>query len=684
MDQLCVNTIRTLAMDAVQQANSGHPGTPMALAPVAYCLWQRILRFDPAHPVWPNRDRFVLSAGHASMLLYSILHLTGVRDVNADGETLAAPAVTLDDIRHFRQLDSRCPGHPEYRWTTGVETTTGPLGQGLATSVGMAVAAKWLARYFNRPGFDLFGYDVYALCGDGCMMEGISGEAASLAGHLALGNLCWIYDNNHITIEGNTALAYSDDVATRFIGYGWNVTRVGDANDLDMLERAFRTFKHTTDRPTLIIVDSHIAYGAPHKQDTSAAHGEPLGADEIRLTKRAYGWPEDARFLVPDGVREHFAAGIGARGAELERAWWSMFVDYRRRFPELAADGDRMLRRELPDNWDQGLPVFPPDDKGLATREASAAMLNALGRHVPWLVGGSADLGPSCKTRLTFEGAGDFSAANPGGRNLHFGIREHAMGAILNGLSLSALRPYGSGFLIFSDYGRGAIRLGALMELPVIHVFTHDSIAVGEDGPTHQPIEQLASLRAIPGLITLRPADANEVVEAWRVIMERRHEPVALILTRQAVPTLDRGRCASADGVRRGAYILLDAQDGDPEVLLIGTGSEVYLCVEAHRRLEAEGIRTRVVSMPSWELFERHCSQHPGYREHVLPPSLTARVSVESGATLGWARYVGAGGVTIGMETFGASAPLAQLQKKFGFTPEHIVAAARRLTAREN
>ncbi|HXI28805.1 MAG TPA: transketolase, partial [Vicinamibacterales bacterium] len=618
MDQLCVNTIRTLAMDAVQQANSGHPGTPMALAPVAYCLWQRMLRFDPAHPAWPNRDRFVLSAGHASMLLYSILHLTGVRAVNAEDETLAAPAVTLDDLRQFRQLESRCPGHPEYRWTTGVETTTGPLGQGLATSVGMAVAAKWLARYFNRPGFDLFGYDVYALCGDGCMMEGISHEAASLAGHLALGNLCWIYDNNHITIEGDTALAYSDDVATRFAGYGWNVTRVADANDLGMLERAFRTFKQTTDRPTLIIVDSHIAYGAPHKQDTSAAHGEPLGADEVRLTKRAYGWPENAKFFVPDGVTEHFAAGIGARGAELERAWWSMFGEYRRRFPQLAEDGERMLRRELPGNWDEGLPVFPADDKGLATRDASATTLNVIGRHVPWLVGGSADLGPSCKTRLTFEGAGDFSAANPAGRNFHFGIREHAMGAMLNGLSLSTLRPYGSGFLIFSDYGRAAIRLSALMELPAIHVFTHDSIGVGEDGPTHQPVEQLASLRAIPGLITLRPADANEVVAAWRVIMERRHGPVALILTRQAVPTLDRGRCASADGVRRGAYILLDAQDGgDPEVLLVGTGSEVTLCVEAHRRLEAEGIRTRVVSMPSWELFEQYCRAHPEYREHV-------------------------------------------------------------------
>jgi transketolase len=682
MDQLCVDTIRTLSMDAVQEANSGHPGTPMALAPVAYCLWQRVLRFDPAHPIWPNRDRFVLSVGHASMLLYSMLHLTGVRAVNPKYETLGDPSVTLDDIKRFRQLGSRCPGHPEYRWTSGVETTTGPLGQGLATSVGMAIAAKWLASYFNRPGFNLFDYDVYALCGDGCMMEGISSEAASLAGHLALGNLCWIYDNNHITIEGNTALAYSDDVATRFIGYGWNVTRVGDANDLGMLERAFRTFKRTSDRPTLIIVDSHIAYGAPHKQDTSAAHGEPLGADEIRLTKRHYGWPEDARFLVPDGVREHFDAGIGARGTALHRDWWALFEQYRIQYPELAETGYRMLRRELPDGWDRGLPSFAADDKGIATRDASGQVLNAIGRNVPWLLGGSADLGPSCKTRLTFDGAGDFGLENRGGRNLHFGIREHAMGAILNGLSLSKIRPYGSGFLIFSDYGRPAIRLSALMELPAIHIFTHDSIAVGEDGPTHQPVEHLASLRAIPGLIVLRPGDANEVVEAWRVIMQRRHEAVVLVLTRQAVPTLDRTKCAPADGLRRGAYVLLDAPDGRPDLLLLATGSEVSLCVEAHRRLEADGIAARVVSMPSWELFECYCREHPEYREEVLPSSVTARVSVEEGSTLGWARYVGAAGVTLGMETFGASAPLKELQRKFGFTPENLVAEARRLVTR--
>jgi transketolase len=682
LDQLAVNTIRTLAMDAVQQAKSGHPGTPMALAPVVYCLWQRVLRFDPDHPIWPNRDRFVLSVGHASMLLYAMLHLTGVKAVNPKYETLGQLSVTLDDIKRFRQLDSKCAGHPEYRWTSGVETTTGPLGQGLATSVGMAIAERWIASYFNRPGFELFDYDVYALCGDGCMMEGLSSEAASLAGHLKLGNLCWIYDNNHITIEGNTALTYSDDVATRFVGYGWNVTRVGDANDLTMLARAFSTFKRTPDRPTLIVVDSHIAYGAPNKQDTSAAHGEPLGEDEVRSAKRHYGWPEGARFLVPDSVREHFRTGIGARGAAQHQAWWAMFEEYRRTYPELADQGYRMLKRELPDNWSQGLPVFPPDSTGIATRDASGKALNAVAAHVPWLIGGSADLGPSCKTRLTTDGAGDFSAENPSGRNLHFGIREHAMAAVLNGLSLSKVRPFGSGFLIFSDYARPAIRLSALMELPVIHIFTHDSIGVGEDGPTHQPVEQLASLRAIPGLITLRPADANETVEAWRVITPLRHQPVALILTRQAVPTIDRTKYAAADGVQRGAYVLADSGDGLPDVILLGTGSEVSLCLAAYEQLNAEGIKARVVSMPSWELFEQHCRSSPGYRTEVLPESVTARVSVEKASTLGWARYVGTEGQSIGMETFGASAPLQELQKKFGFTVDNVVAAARSQVAR--
>jgi transketolase len=682
MDQLCINTIRTLAMDAVQAANSGHPGTPMALAPVVYCLWQRVLRYDPNHPIWPNRDRFVLSAGHASMLLYAILHLTGVKAVNPKYETLGQLSVTLEDIKCFRQLESKCPGHPEYRWTSGVETTTGPLGQGLATSVGMAIAERWLASYFNRPGFNLFDYDIYALCGDGCMMEGISGEAASLAGHLKLDNLCWIYDNNHITIEGNTALAYSDDVATRFIGYGWNVTRVGDANGLEMLERAFKTFKNTSDRPTLIIVDSHIAYGAPNKQDTSAAHGEPLGEEEIRLAKRSYGWPPDAKFLVPDGVREYFHEGVGTRGSELHQAWWAKFEGYGREYPELAERGYRMLRRELPERWDTGLPAFSPGDKVVATREASGQVLNALAKDIPWLLGGSADLSPSCKTRLNFEGAGDFSAQCPAGRNLHFGIREHAMGAILNGLSLSKIRPFGSGFLIFSDYGRAAIRLSALMEIPVIYIFTHDSIGVGEDGPTHQPVEHLASLRAIPGLITLRPADSNEVTEAWRVIAELRHQPVALVLTRQTVPTLDRTKYAPAEGVKRGAYVLAGAADSKPQVLLLASGSEVGLCVEAYEMLKKEGIRARLVSMPSWEIFEHHCRDYPEYREQVLPESVGARVSVEQGSTLGWARYVGRSGHSIGMETFGASAPLKELQKKYGFTPENVVAAAKNQIAK--
>jgi transketolase len=651
----------------------------MALAPVAYCLWQHFLRFDPDHPIWPNRDRFVLSAGHASTLLYAILHLTGVKAVNPKYETLGHLSVTLEDIKHFRQLDSKCPGHPEYRWTSGIETTTGPLGQGVATSVGMAIAARWLASYFNRSSFDLFDYDVYALCGDGCMMEGISGEAASLAGHLKLANLCWIYDNNHITIEGNTALAYSDDVATRFIGYGWNVTRVGDANDLEILDRAFHTFKNEKERPTLIIVDSHIAYGAPNKQDTSAAHGEPLGEQEIRLAKRHYGWPEDSKFLVPDGVREHFQAHIGARGRALRDAWMAKFEAYRQQYPELADQVYRMLRRELPEGWDKGLPVFATDPKGIATRDASGQVLNVLAKNVPWLLGGSADLGPSCKTRLAFEGAGDFSAENPAGRNLHFGIREHAMGAILNGLSLSKIRPFGAGFLIFSDYGRAAIRLSALMEIPVIHIFTHDSIGVGEDGPTHQPVEHLASLRAIPGLITLRPGDANEVVEAYRYIMQRTHEPAVLVLSRQALPTLDRNKYAAASGVTRGAYVLGDAPGGNPEVILIASGSEVSLAVNAHEKLLVEGIRSRVVSMPSWDIFDH---QPQDYRDSVLPPSVKARVAVEQASTFGWAQYTGLEGCIIGMKTFGASAPLKELQRKFGFEPHLVVAAAKHLLGR--
>ena len=679
VEKLSIDTIRTLSMDAAQAANSGHPGTPMALAPVVYCLWQRFLRYDPEDPIWPNRDRFVLSVGHASMLLYSMLHLAGIKSVNPKYEVLGEPSVTLDDLKQFRQLDSKCPGHPEYRWTAGVETTTGPLGQGVATSVGMAIAEGWMSGYFNRPGFDMFDYDTYALCGDGDLMEGVAGEAASLAGHLKLSNLCWIYDNNRITIEGNTALAFSEDVATRFIGYGWNVTRVGDANDLQMLERAFEVFKNTHDRPTLIVVDSHIAYGAPSKQDTSGAHGEPLGEEEIRLTKRAYGWPEDAKFLVPDEVRADFREGMGARGRALSQAWNANLEEYRGQYPELADHLDRMQRRELPDGWDKDLPRFEADPKGVAGRAASGQVLNAVAKNVPWLIGGSADLAPSTKTRLTFEGAGDFTPEDHSGRNLHFGIREHVMGSVLNGLSLCKVRPFGAGFLIFSDYARPAIRLSSLMEIPTIHIFTHDSIGVGEDGPTHQPVEQLASLRAIPGLITIRPADANEVVEAWRVIMHLHHTPAALVLTRQNLPTLDRSKYTPASGLARGAYVLADAEDGKPEVLLLGTGSEVQLCVDAYEQLKEKGVKAGVVSMPSWELFEQ---QGREYRDEVIPPDVTARVSVEQASTLGWRGYVGLDGKTIGMRTFGSSAPLKDLQEKFGFTPEAVANEALALVGR--
>jgi transketolase len=675
LDEPCINTIRTLAMDAIQAANSGHPGTPMAMAPVGYYLWQYVLRFDPQDPIWPNRDRFVLSAGHASMLLYALLHLAGVRAVSKDYERLGESSVPIEAIRTFRQWQSRCPGHPEYRWTSGVETTTGPLGQGVANSVGMALAGRWLAAHYNKPGFEaLFDYNVFALCGDGDMMEGISSEAASLAGHWKLSNLCRIYDNNHITIEGNTALAFTEDVAERFLAYNWNVTRVGDANDLDQLDRAFATFLRTPDRPTLIIVDSHIGWGAPHKQDTSAAHGEPLGEEEVRLTKRAYGWPEDVKFLVPDGVYAHFQEGIGRRGKELRDAWFAQVARYRAEYPELADQLYRMQHRQLPDGWDKDLPSFPADETGIASRVSSGKVLNAIARNVPWLIGGSADLAPSTKTRLTFDGAGDFQADTYAGRNFHFGVREHAMGAILNGMSLVKVRPYGSGFLIFSDYGRMPIRLAALMEVPVIYIFTHDSIGVGEDGPTHQPIEQLASLRAIPGLIVIRPADANEVVEAWKLIMRLEHDPAVLVLTRQDLPTLDRSRYAPAAGLQRGAYILAEAPGGEPDVLLLATGSEVSLCVQAFERLNAEGVRARVVSMPSWEVFEH---QSPEYRERVLPAGVKARVAVEQASTFGWDRYVGTTGHVIGMRTFGASAPLKELQKEFYFSADDVLAAAR-------
>ena len=678
--QLAVNTIRTLSIDAVQQAQSGHPGTPMALAPMVYTLWNRVMRFDPQDPIWPNRDRFVLSNGHASMLLWSALHLTRTQAVNADYETVGQPSVSLDDIRHFRQLDSKAAGHPEYHWTSGVETTTGPLGQGIATSVGMAMAEKWLAEHYNRPDFDIFDYKVYAVCGDGCLMEGIGSEAASLAGHLGLDNLCWIWDNNHITIEGNTRIAFTEDVEARFLAYGWNVLRVGDANDIERIEHAFDVFSKTKDRPTFIVLDSHIGYGAPHKQDTSAAHGEPLGEDEVRLTKQGYGWPEDAQFLVPDGVYEHFAAGIGARGAEARQHWTGLFKAYQAKYPDLATGIEQQQRRELPAGWDRELPEFSADPKGLAGREVSGKVLNVLAQNIPWFFGGSADLAPSNKTALVYAGSGDFQAASPGGKNLHFGIREHSMAAILNGLSLSKLRVFGATFFIFSDYARPAIRLSALMELPTIFVFTHDAMGDGEDGPTHQPVEQLASLRAIPGLTVLRPGDANEVVEAYRYIMQLRHEPVVLALSRQALPTLDRTKYAAASGVAHGAYVLADAPGEDPEVILIATGSELNLVVEAHEQLITEGIRSRVVSMPSWEIFEH---QTQAYRDSVLPPAVTARVAVEQASTFGWERYVGPTGRIIGMQTFGASAPLKELQRKFGFEPDKVVAAAHETLGRK-
>ncbi|MFN0054570.1 MAG: transketolase [Planctomycetales bacterium] len=677
LHELAINTIRTMSMDAVQQANSGHPGAPMGLAPTGYVLWQKILRYDPADPLWPNRDRFVLSAGHASMLLYSLLHLTGVQQVTYPGESPRGPAVSLDEIKRFRQLGSRTPGHPEYGLTAGVETTTGPLGQGVANSVGMAIAQRWLAERYNRPGETLFDYQVYAVCGDGCLMEGISSEAASLAGHLRLSNLCWIYDSNRITIEGSTSLAFSDDVVRRFEGYGWTVHQVRDANNLAELEQALATFQAGAEHPTLIIVPSHIAWGSPNKQDSHSAHGEPLGDEEIKLTKRAYGWPEDRKFLVPDGVYEQFQQGIGRRGSALRQAWQARWEKYRAAHPELAAQLEQIQRRELPGGWDADLPSFAADPKGKATRDASGQVLNAVAAKVPWLLGGAADLAPSTKTKLTFEGAGNFQAGSGGGRNLHFGVREHAMGAIVNGLAVSGLRPYGSTFLVFSDYMRNTLRLAALMETPSIFIYTHDSIGVGEDGPTHQPIEHLPSLRAIPGLITIRPADANEVLEAWKFIMPLRHEPTALILTRQALPTLDRTRYAAAEGLHRGGYVLADPQGKAPEVLLLATGSEVAMTVAAFEQLSAEGIAARVVSLPAWEIFERYCQTHPEYREAVLPSAVTARVSVEMAATFGWERYVGLTGHMIGMTTFGASAPLKDLQQKFGFTTKAIVDAAK-------
>ena len=676
IDETCISTIRTLCIDAIQAANSGHPGTPIGIAPVTYTLWQRFLRFDPADPIWPNRDRYVLSSGHASALLWSMLHLTGVQAVDPDYEILGTPAVSLDDLRHFRQLDSKAPGHPEYRWTSGVETTTGPLGTGAATSVGMAVASQWLAARYNREGHTLFDFDVYAQAGDGCMMEGISSEAASFAAHQRLSNLCWIYDSNRVTIEGHTDIAFTEDVAARFAAYGWNVTTVADANDLGQAERALHDFRSEHERPTLVVVHSHIGYGT-EVEDTPKAHGEPLGPDGVKAAKRLFGWPEDAEFLVPEGVYEHFAAGIGARGRETREAWEAAFAEYRSAYPELADEVERMQRRELPDGWDADIPVFPPDEKGIASRDSSGQVLNAVAKNIPWLLGGAADLAPSTKTRLTFAGAGDFEPGERSGRNFHFGVREHASAAIANGLAVSKLRPYWSGFLIFSDFARGAIRLSALMEIPVLHIFTHDSIGVGEDGPTHQPVEQLVSLRAIPGLLVFRPADANEVAETWRYVLQLKREPAVLVLSRQALPTVDRSATAPASEVAKGAYVLVDA-DGDLDVVLVATGSEVALALSAREELAAAGVGARVVSMPCSELFDR---QPQAYRDEVLPPSVKARVAIEQASTLGWHRYVGDGGAIVGMHTFGASAPLKMLVEKFGFTPGAVAQVARERVA---
>src|SRR5262245_237757 len=677
LDSKCIDTIRTLCIDAIQAANSGHPGTPIGIAPVTYTLWQKFLRFDPADPIWPNRDRYVLSSGHASALLWSMLHLTGVQAVDPDYEILGTPAVSLEDLRHFRQLDSKAPGHPEYRWTSGVETTTGPLGTGVATSVGMAIASQWLGARYNRDGFTLFDFDVYAQAGDGCMMEGIASEAASFAAHQRLSNLCWIYDSNRVTIEGHTDITFTEDVPARFAAYGWNVTTVADANDLDQIERALHDFESEHERPTLVVVHSHIGYGT-EVEDTPKAHGKPLGPEGVKAAKRFYGWPEDSEFLVPEGVYEHFADGIGARGRTAREEWEALFADYRSSYADLADEIERMQRRELPDGWDADIPVFPADEKGIASRDSSGQVLNAVAKNVPWLLGGAADLAPSTKTRLTFDGAGDFEPDDRAGRNFHLGVRENASAAIANGLAVSKLRPFWSGFLIFSDFARGPIRLSALMEIPVIHIFTHDSIGVGEDGPTHQPVEQLVSLRAIPGLLVFRPADANEVAEAWRYVMQLQRGPAVLVLSRQALPTVDRSAAAPASGVAKGAYVLVDAEGGRPEVILVATGSEVGLALSAREELARDGIGARVVSMPCSELFDR---QPQSYRDEVLPPAVRARVAIEQASTLGWDRYVGDGGAVVGMHTFGASAPLKLLIEKFGFTPDAVAQVARERVA---
>jgi transketolase len=666
LEQLTINTIRTLSMDAVQAANSGHPGTPMALAPLAYVLWNEQLRFDPARPDWPTRDRFVLSCGHASMLLYSVLHLAGIKDPES-----GSPAISLDDIRSFRQLDSPCAGHPELGEAAGIEMTTGPLGQGVGSSVGMAMAAKWIAARYDRPDQQLFGNDVYVVCSDGDIMEGIGCEAASLAGHFKLDNLCWIYDDNRITIEGDTELAFSEDVAARFQSLGWHTVTVDDANDLAAIRAALASFRETSDRPTLIVLRSVIGFGSPNKAGSHSAHGAPLGEDEVALTKQAYDWPVDEPFHLPEGVVEHLQAGIGQRGAELSSQWDEQFAEYTEQSPLQAAELRQIWQGELPDNWQSGVPDFEADEKGLATRVSSGQVLNQLAEHYPWLLGGSADLAPSTMTLLEDDAAGHFSADNYGGRNLHFGIREHAMGAIANGMSLAGLRAYCATFFIFTDYLRPSLRLSSIMRQPVIYVMTHDSIGLGEDGPTHQPVAQLAACRAMPNLLVFRPADANEVAASYRSLLEICDRPSMLVLTRQNLPTLCRTTYGAAD-VARGAYLLSDCE-GQPDVLLIGTGSEISICLEAQRQLAAEGVRAQVVSMPCWELFDE---QDQAYREQVIPPGITARVAVEAGIRQGWDRYLGSNGQFVGMTGFGASAPAGTLYEHFGITAEKVVAAA--------
>lgn len=660
LDQLCINTIRTLSMDAVQAANSGHPGTAMAMAPVTYTIYDQFMKFNPRNPAWINRDRFILSAGHASMLLYSTLHINGYD-------------VTLEDIKTFRQLHSKCAGHPEYGHTPGVESTTGPLGQGVATSVGFAIAQKWLSKRFNKPGFNLIDYTIYALAGDGCMMEGISGEAASLAGHLGLDNLVWVYDHNKITIEGKTDLAFTEDVAARYAAYGWNVLTVGDANNLEMLQEAFIQAKQVKDRPTIIIIDSHIAYGAPTKQDTHGAHGAPLGEEEIRATKKFYGWDPDKDFFVPDDVNEH-AAAIVDRGKRQNEDWDKLFSDYEKEFPELARELMCIIDGENPSGWDSNIPQFE-SGTNISGRAASEKVLNAIADHLPYMIGGSADLTPSTLTRIN--SAGSFQKNNHEGRNLHFGIREHAMGSIANGITLSGLKTFASTFLVFSDYARSSIRLSALMHLPVTYIFTHDSIGVGEDGPTHQPIEHIASLRAIPNLEVIRPGDANELAVLWKYIVELKDTPVALILSRQDMPVLDRNKVAPAAGALKGAYVLADS-NGLPEVILIATGTEVSLALDAYYELQEQGIHTRVVSMPNWSLFERQSAE---YRESVLPSIVRARIAIEAGSTFGWRRYVGLpeDGKILGMRTFGVSGKLNSLLEEFGLTKKAIVSTAKSL-----